>query len=145
MQSNWVITPTIMVLVFHRFVVALPKEVEFVSLAALMGFSVDSLLQWLGVFDFGSVLAPIWLLCLWLVFATTINHALSWFRDKLWLAALVGGVSGASTYAVAVFKFNAATTSFSMLHLLMILAAVWALFFPALLWLSNKMVPRSLS
>jgi len=53
----------------------------------------DAILTALGVFNFGDVFIPLWLIALWFAFATTLQRALAVFGRKLWIAALIGAVA----------------------------------------------------
>jgi hypothetical protein len=45
--------------------------------------------------------APLWILCLWLAFALTLNHSLRYLRHQLTLAALLGACGGPLAYLAA--------------------------------------------
>lgn len=66
---------------------------------ALMGFSVDALLTFLGIYQFPEGYPPIWLGCLWLVFIPIVPLALDWLLEKppYW-AALMGAIGGPLSY-----------------------------------------------
>jgi hypothetical protein len=77
------------------------------------------------------VLVPLWLAALWAMLATTLNHCLAWTARRVWLASLLGAVSGPLSY------FAGATLSdvrlpLEQLTTLAILVTVWAIVFPLL-------------
>ena len=43
-------------------------------------------------------LAPYWMLSLWIVFATTLNHSLRWLMNRPVAAALAGAIGGPLAY-----------------------------------------------
>src|SRR5205085_49591 len=45
-----------------------------------------------------SAFAPLWMVSLWMVFATTLNHSLRWLASRPWAAALAGGIGGPLAY-----------------------------------------------
>lgn len=74
------------------------RELLWAMAAGVLGWALDSLLGVAGVFAFPGALAPVWLLCLWIAFATTIEPGLTWFRGRLAWAALLGAVAGPFSY-----------------------------------------------
>jgi len=95
-------------LALHRFVagVAWSAELRFALLAALLGGTADSALQWAGLLNFsaspwGTVFVPPWMLALWMGFSTLLNHSLGWLRGRRVLAIALGGGAGPLTYWTA--------------------------------------------
>jgi len=89
----------------------------------------------------GSLLPPLWLLCIWLLFASTLRHSLSWMRSKLWLSVLFAVLAAPVSYYAGT-EFSAYTELGSPVVSLLIIAASWALVFPFLLRLALPSVPR---
>lgn len=77
-------------------------EWKLMGLAALIGILVDSTLAITGQVRFAQAwpedLAPYWMLCLWIAFATTLNHSLRWLMHRPVAAALAGAVGGPLAY-----------------------------------------------
>jgi hypothetical protein len=67
---------------------------------ALIGTMVDSLLLNCGVFSFDAdgPLIPLWLVTLWAVLATTLNHCLDWTAKPWWRASILGAIGGPMSY-----------------------------------------------
>ncbi len=68
-------------------------------LAGLVGAVWDSALVAAGwlVYPSGTLIAgtaPYWIVALWIGFATTFNLSLRYFKQRLWLASLLGAVGG---------------------------------------------------
>lgn len=81
---------------------ALP-ELALAGIAVAMGLLFDSLLVSLGWVAYPSGmwlpgLAPYWILAMWAIFATTLNVSMSWLRERLPLAVVLGGVFGPLSY-----------------------------------------------
>ncbi|HKJ53694.1 MAG TPA: DUF2878 domain-containing protein [Gammaproteobacteria bacterium] len=81
---------------------ALP-ELILICAAAIIGAVWDSLLVAAGwlVYPSGTLIsgtAPYWIVALWVVFATTLNVSLRWFKQHLLLAALFGALGGPLAY-----------------------------------------------
>jgi len=72
-------------------------------LAGVVGWCWDSWVSLLGFIGYApgpvpAPFAPLWILALWVLFATTLDVSLRWLRGKWWLAAWVGAVSGPLAY-----------------------------------------------
>lgn len=113
------------------------QEAKVLVLVALLGYTIDSLLTRIGVFQFatGASLPPLWLALLWLCFAATLRQGLSWFNRRLILAAIAAGIAGSSSY-LAGAQFGAVSLGLPFLQSAIILAIIWSLLFPALLVLT---------
>jgi hypothetical protein len=79
-----------------------PLEGQLIALAAGIGLLVDSTLAITGQVRFASAwpegFAPYWMLSLWIVFATTLNHSLRWLMNRPVAAALAGAIGGPLAY-----------------------------------------------
>lgn len=118
-------------------------EVLLITLVTLIGVALDQVLFLLGVFNVGgqSELAPLWLSCLWPVFATTLRHAFASLQGRPWLAAIVGGVGGALSYVAGVHLSDIDFAN--ALWGPVIVGALWALLFPLLLAWAVRLNPSS--
>lgn len=105
------------------------RELRWALVAGSLGWGLDTLLGAWGVLDFPGVLAPAWLWCLWLAFASTIQPGLAWFRRRLRAAALLGAVSGPFSYEVGV-RLGALAWGLDRPLAWAILALVWAVVLP---------------
>ncbi|WP_101758979.1 DUF2878 domain-containing protein [Oceanicoccus sp. KOV_DT_Chl] len=113
-----------------------PFEWLFIAGVGLTGLAVDTMMAWSGVmqFEFPSIgLIPIWLLCLWIMFALTLNHSLQWLQSKLWLAALLGGVSGPMSY-LAGSKLAPVSLLDPVAYSLLPISLCWALLLPLMFY-----------
>jgi hypothetical protein len=110
--SRWALLFTAAALVVHGlFILRSRNEWVLLAALALVGVGWDGLLMTVGLIHFtppaNTVLIaghfaviPAWLICLWLLFATTVNHSLYWLAPHPWLAALLAaGFAPASYYA----------------------------------------------
>jgi hypothetical protein len=114
-------------------------EVLLVALVSVIGFALDQLLFLLGVFNLAGqdAAAPLWLSCLWPVFATTLMHAFGSLQHRPVLAALIGAAGGALSY-VAGTRLSAVEFADPLWGPVAV-AALWALLFPLLLALSARL------
>ncbi len=71
--------------------------------AAVLGYAADSLLVLSGFIEFplhaqlGGP-SPLWMVALWVGFAATLRHALSWLSNRYLLGALLGAIGGPLAY-----------------------------------------------
>lgn len=118
-------------------------ELRVVLLCGLLGYAVDTCLTFMGVFTFrehvsGAALPPLWLLLLWFGFCATLRQSLSMFIEKLALAAVCGAVAGSLTYLTAA-KLGAVMLEYGMVSTGILLAIIWAVLFPVLLWIADNL------
>jgi hypothetical protein len=121
------------------------SELCLIISAVFIGIIWESLLLasgWLAYASSGvvSVFAPIWLVAMWALFATTINHSMAWLKNRYFLALLLGAVFGPLAFiagenlgAVMFLDRTMALTS---------LAVGWAVLMPLLLWLAEQFKHR---
>lgn len=108
-------------------------EAKYILVVAVAGLLLDQLLFLSGVLTTagGTLLAPLWLSCLWPVLATTMMHAFSGLQTRHYLAALVGAIGGALSYTAGTrlsdVEFGSAVWG------PVTLGVAWAVLFPALL------------
>jgi Protein of unknown function (DUF2878) len=82
-------------------------------------------------------LPPAFMIGLWAAFATLINVALGWLKDRLWLAAAFGALaSGPSYYAGS--KLGALALGEPVWQSLATIGAVWAVAFPLLILMARR-------
>ncbi|OEC38466.1 hypothetical protein A7D27_21890 [Pseudomonas sp. 1D4] len=118
------------------------QELPLVAAVALLGAALDSLLLNLGLFDFAgeSRWAPLWLILLWALLATTLRHCLAWSARPLWLSALLGALGGPLSYYAGA-RLADVGLPLGQVTSLALLAAIWALVFPLLHTLAARLAP----
>ncbi len=76
------------------------SDLWIMAILAAVGFAIDS--AWIALdalsYGEGAVLAPAWILALWLGFALTVNHSMAWLQPRPWLAGLLAAVFAPVTY-----------------------------------------------
>lgn len=117
------------------------KELTLLLIAALIGTTWESLLVsagWLlypsGTFIQG--IAPIWIIAMWMLFATTLNVSLRWLKNRPGLSAVLGAIVGPATFFTG-YKLDGVNIPDFPVAML-VLAAGWALLMPLLMSLSNR-------
>lgn len=119
----------------------------FIAAVALIGGLIDTLIGSAAIIAFHGALtikvhdwtwqlAPLWLWCLWLGFATTLLRSLSLLNHRPLLAALIGSCAGPLSY------WAGATLSGSifmrpLVHVIIFETILWAALLPALLSISR--------
>lgn len=106
------------------------------SIAAIfiMGIVIEIILLKSGVISYRGLTAsnsfpPLWILALWLAFATLPDGALSWLEGRTMLQVLFGAVGGPLSY-LAGEKLGAATLHGNFVYAMAVLAFAWAVATP---------------
>jgi hypothetical protein len=116
------------------------SELSVIISAVVIGISWESLLlasDWLAYASSGSAssFAPIWLIAMWALFATTINLSMAWLKQRWLLASFMGSVFGPLAF-IAGEKLGA-VQFIDRSSALFALALGWASLMPLLLWLAD--------
>ncbi|MEH6798035.1 MAG: DUF2878 domain-containing protein [Halopseudomonas sabulinigri] len=129
----WLLVPLTALVIHFSWVSCWAAEGKLVVSVTLIGAALDSFLLQLGVFDFASTetLAPVWLVLLWALLATTLNHCLAWSAKPIWLAGILGAISGPLSY-FAGSALAGVGLPLGQLYTWCILAPIWAITLPLL-------------
>lgn len=125
---------------FHLLYMSDEQEGRFLLMVAALGSVIDSLLMqsgWLAFPGWEAQWIPPWLMILWLMFATLLRHALSWFQGRWLLAMCLGGLGGSSSY-LAGAALGAASLPQGTWPSFVVFALIWALLFPLLIWAGQR-------
>ncbi|MDZ7747606.1 MAG: DUF2878 domain-containing protein [Halofilum sp. (in: g-proteobacteria)] len=135
----WLGPAVIAVLVAIHLALVPCRQRELATLAAvgLIGYAADSLLVLAGAFEFPAaarVGAPstVWMVALWVNFATSLNVALYWLVKRPWLGAVLGAIGGPLAY-VGGWQFDALLAPSGPWVLTAWVAVQWALATPLML------------
>ncbi|NIQ98526.1 MAG: DUF2878 domain-containing protein [Desulfuromonadales bacterium] len=117
-------------------------EIRLMAGACLLGITVDSAQQAIGIFTFAGepawpLTVPLWVAVIWAQFATLFHFALKWLAGRYVLAAFLGMVGGPLAYGAGV-ELGAASFGGNVAMSMASLAVVWSLATPILLWWSEK-------
>ena len=137
----------VVVLFLHYLLVSrCVAEVGLVLKVVILGWLVDTALFSANILtsDGGAIFPPLWLSCLWLLFATTLNHCFFWFQQHNIVAMIVGAIAGPTSY-YAGCQLSAITMGESSLTSLLIIALVWAVIFPLVLSWASRLNDQSQS
>ena len=122
----------------HRF-----SELQFIGLGTVLGAALDLLWFRTGVLASSEgeiLLTPPWLVALWAIFMTTLNHSLGWIGRKSWLPFVLAPLAGPFAYWSA--SQLGAVSLPALLPSLVALAIGWFIVFPLLLFLRNSLYPE---
>ncbi len=131
-----------LVVALHLFMAHQPRhEIKLLLMVMLLGTVWDSALAANGVIQYQNgqllpSLAPVWIMAVWALFATTLNVALVFLRGRYWLAALFGAI-GAPLSFLGGMRLQALQLPDTWLAVA-VLAAGWAVLMPLLMHLSQR-------
>ena len=119
------------------------RDFKIIAAVTLFGFVLDSILSYFGFFEFpknnpNNFLAPIWLVSLWMLFATTMEYSLRKLQDKPWSSFLFGFLGGPVSYAagrgfeILVFPNHFYTSLF-------LVGLIWGALVPGLYFVFKRM------
>lgn len=122
-------------------------DLRLMATALVFGFVLDGALARTGLASYaatwpGVVMAPAWILALWMTFALTFTQSLHYLQSRLWLAALLGMIGGPLAYLGAARGWQVVSFAEPVWHGLLLLSAGWALATPALAWLARRAPAR---
>ncbi|RBP50805.1 DUF2878 domain-containing protein [Arenicella xantha] len=107
------------------------SDLQLVALSVLLGLMVDTLWLQLGFLQFTdprpvTAMSPAWIMLLWVGFALTINHSLSWINAHPLLPAVLGGIGGPLSY-LAGERLGAVTFTTNVTALMIYIGIAWAI------------------
>jgi hypothetical protein len=132
-DGPWLLAVLAIVAVHLLWVSSWQAEGKLLISVFLAGSALDSFLLNLGVFDFGEprTLIPLWLACLWLLLATTLNHCLAWTARPWWRASLLGALAAPLSYYGGA-KIAGVGLPYGIWQSLLLISLIWALVMPVL-------------
>ena len=108
----------------------------------LLGTVIDTILFFSGSFVYAGaysnelLIAPLWITAMWAGFAATVNHSMSWLKDKWALMVICGVVFGPAAFYTGE-KFEAIDFSLSLLSSAMIIGFVYGVAMPGIYYLNG--------
>lgn len=134
---------TLLVIAVHlKFFSTRIQEALLIAIIIVVGLVVDSLLLRTGLLiaPDKSLWPPLWLVCLWGLFATTMNHSLRWFQSHLIASVVMGGIAGTLTY-VAGTRLTDFSLKAPLPFTLMAIVVLWSIVFPLCLYITRRVLP----
>lgn len=111
-----------------------------ILITAVLGCIFDQLVYYYGWVHFeyrdaSAAYIPLWMMALWLAFASTLNVSMRWLQPKLVIAAVLGGIFGPLAYLgtakLGVIRLPSPSISLAWV------AFEWAIAMPLLLWVRD--------
>ena len=137
-RNDFVFLPLFLLAFHHVFVDGKRSEWLLVASIASLGICADSVISYFNVLEFeNDTLMPLWLIVLWLAFASTINRGLKFLHNHIALAFIFGGIGGASSYISGKY-FGAVEFSFSFNHTAALLFVHWAILTAVLVTIAKR-------
>lgn len=132
------------IIAYHLYrAVDTSTELRLISIALLIGMIYESIVTYLGLAIYtngqlSELLAPVWLILMWPLFATTLNISMRWLKSMpYWSTALFGAIFAPLAYfagerlgAVVYVDFAIAMT---------VIAVAWSVLLPLLVIASTKL------
>ena len=137
----------VFILVHLNMISEIKKEMILMGCCGALALVIESVHMYSGFLSYegyllsGSLLPPLWIICIWVTLSATLNHSMFFLKDRWPLMVLCGGVLGPVCYYGAM-KFEILHFHYSTQTSLMILAVVCAIYFP-LMYYINKQIHRS--
>ncbi len=115
-------------------------ETKLMLLCGSVGVLLDSLFAWHGVFNFAEPTTllpiPVWLVAIWLGFAGTLRHSLSYLLPHPVLAMLGAGVAAPLSY-FAGMRLGAVEFGLGDWQAAILIGAAWIGIMPLLIYICN--------
>jgi hypothetical protein len=130
----------IALLIHHRYVAKSKSEWHIIGWVALVGITWDSLLVFFDLIVYVDAIwfsLPVWMVCLWILFATTFMHSLAWVSRYCWLSVILGAVFGPMSYWAGV-ELSDAFFGASPIMSMTVIASGWAILFPVGIYMTGR-------
>lgn len=121
-------------------------DLRLMGLLLLAGLIMDGILFFAGFLKFNapSLPIPFWLAVIWLFLATLPHHSLNWLKKRPLLSAIFGAVGGPLAYWAGV-RIGAAQFGWELPLSFTVLAGLWAILWPLVMWFADHEIPRERS
>jgi len=123
------LTALIFLFIHKQLVMKNQREWLLMASITLIGVGTDSILTFLGILEWDApywLPIPLWLLCLWIIFSTTLKHSLAWLGRHWSIAPVLGFIAGPCSYWSG-SALSDVTLRSPLLMTLVIIGGCWAL------------------
>ena len=120
-------------------------EIKLIVLFGVIGTMIDTsmaycnILIYNGTYIPNTYIAPLWITSMWCGFSATVNHSLSWLRNRYFASVLLGAVSGPLSY-LAGMKFGAIEFVAGPIIALVLIAFFYGVTIPLMYWVNERLV-----
>lgn len=121
-------------------------EIALIFAVLALGFAIESAFIALSAIIYiGAPLLgfgpPLWIMAMWLAFATLPNGCLNWLKSRSILQFILGGLSGPLSY-LAGAKLGAARLGEPIFQSLAVIGIGWAIALPIIFWMGDRLSAR---
>ena len=123
------------------------SEIKLIILFGILGTLIDTGMAYFGILIYqgtyfaDTIMAPLWITAMWCGFSATINHSLSWLRNRYISSAVLGLVFGPLSY-VAGAKFGAIEYNATPTIALVTISIVYGIVTPMMYFVNEKFLPN---
>ncbi len=117
-------------LLYFTFISNRFQDFVFAGVLAAIGYSIDAIWLYIGVFEMPSLIPPLWLGILWLLFSMSLPYAFYFLRHRIYLGAVVGGLGGGLSYLSAITFRGDVSFGVPVYLGFVYVATLWMIFFP---------------
>jgi hypothetical protein len=136
---------TVLLIIHSRFMIRDNREWLFILGFTSVGILIDSFLQSVGVIQFSKAIEvsdsvsiiPVWMMCLWVAFSTTLMHGLFWLHGRFRFAMLIGGFAVPGSYYGGLILSRSSAIE-PIWIMLIIVGLIWAALLPSVLFMAQK-------
>jgi hypothetical protein len=142
--ENWGALVALLLLAGHILLSPIKREdLKMMGFMLLIGVVVDGILHTIGFMSYNVAALPIpfWLAVIWLALATLPHHSLKWMKNRPLLCVIFGIIGGPLAYWGGV-KAGAASFNWPLLWSLALLAAIWAILWPMVMYFAGRALPK---
>jgi hypothetical protein len=117
-------------------------DLKMMAVLLAIGLVVDGAIRYAGFirYQVDGVPIPFWLAVVWLALAILPHHSLRWLKGRPLLSSLFAAVGGPLAYWAGV-RVGSAEFGASLLQSIGLLAVVWALLWPGVMFIANRILP----
>ena len=136
---------TFLFIVIHLKLISKPKEeIKLILSCGLLGLIIESFhfqtnfLSYQGYIFPNIFFPPIWIICMWVGFAGTLNYSMFWMKNRWLMMVVSGAIFGPISY-VAGLKLGVINFNFSYEFSIFVLSLVWGASIPIMYFLNKIM------
>jgi hypothetical protein len=139
------------ILLYH-IAISHTKVIDLILIFSLviLGQIIDTIYIQMGMISYHGgyggtfEIAPLWIVALWALYGTSVNHSLEWLRHSVLLAAGLGAAGAISSYVVGV-QLGSAVLHWPKFWAYAVIGGVWAVVVPLSLSFSQWLKKRYLA